>query len=187
MRLIFFKDLCAIYTHEQHSADSHKRNKCKYLSTIQKLNLEQVTRMKPQERLSTIRRGTRNLPDEQRVDPEHARGAASLVRQVRREIVDDTLKSPHSTGPKATFFEFVQDRCICKQLSNHAKKGIKFDEVVCLGHQLVDGVFYAGVSSFSMICSVFRAINGGWDFTYMGDGTFNLCHRKINAITAFQP
>ena len=185
MRLHFFETMCGIYTHEEHTADSHKTNKCTYLSTIQRINLEAATRMKPQERPSTIRRATKNLAEEMRVGPEHARGSANLVRKVRRSIVDAKLKSPHSTGPKATFFHFAQDKCIYKLLSStHSERGIKFDEVVCLGHQLVDGVFYVGVSSCSMVCNTFRAIASGWDFTYMGDGTFNLCDRKINAITA---
>ena len=80
---------------------------------------------------------------------------------------------------------FAQEKCIYKLLSStHSERGIKFDEVVCLGHQLVDGVFYVGMSTCSMQCNVFRAISSGWDFTYMGDGTFNICDRKINAITA---
>ena len=143
-----------------------------------------VTRIKPQERPSVIRRGTRNLADELRVGPEHARGAANLCRKIRREIVAHKLKSPNSTGPKATFFHFAQDKCIYKLLSKHSKCGIKFDEVVCISHQLVDGVVYVGLSTCSMLCNVFRAIASGWDFTYMGDGTFNLCNHKINAITA---
>ena len=104
MRLEFSKDTCAIYSHGEHTMDSHKVNYGTYLSTAQKLNLEMVTRVKPQERPCVIRRGTKHLADELRVGPEHARGAANLCRKIRREMVDDTLQSPHSTGPKATFF-----------------------------------------------------------------------------------
>ena len=121
--------------------ESHKENKSKYLSSAQKMHLEMVTRVKPQERPSAIRRGTRNLAEELRVSPEHARGAANLCRKIRREMVHQKLKSPHSTGPKVTFFHFAQDKCIYKLLSNHSKGGIKFDEVVCLGHQLDDCIF----------------------------------------------
>ena len=104
MRLEFSEDTCAIYTHGEHTMESHKENKSKYLSSAKKMHLEMVTRVKPQERPSVIRRGTRNLAEELRVGPEHARGAANLCRKIRREMVDDKLKSPHSTGPKATFF-----------------------------------------------------------------------------------
>ena len=104
MRLEFSMCTCAIYTHGEHTLESHKANKCKYLRSAQKLHLEMVTRVKPQERPSAIRRGTKNLAEVLRVGPEHAKGAANFCRKIPREMVDDKLKSPHSTGPKATFF-----------------------------------------------------------------------------------
>ena len=136
--------------------ESHKANKCKYLTCAQKLYLEMVTTEQQQERPSPISGGKRNLAEELGVCSEHARGSAKEGRKIRRERVADNLKSPHTTGPKAIFLEFALDKCIYKLLSNHGKSGIKFDQVVCLGHQVDDGVFYVGVSTCSMVCNVFE-------------------------------
>ena len=56
MKLVSEQELCAIYRHSVHEVDSHKINKCKYLNASQKLHLEHVTRTKPTELPSTIRR-----------------------------------------------------------------------------------------------------------------------------------
>ena len=115
-----------IYTtsNVEHNADSHKKNKCKYLNASQKLDLEMFARIKPSEILSTIRCGASNLAEEQRVGPKHARAVGNLVRETRRQIVDDKLKSAHPTGPKRTQ-DYIQSICqgpMFLQVSQHAEE-----------------------------------------------------------------
>ena len=112
------------------------------------------------------------MAEELGVSSEDAIGAAKEGGKIRRERVADNME------PKAIFLDFALDKCTYKILSNHEIGGIKFDQVVCLGHQLDDGVFYVGVSTCSMVCNVFRGIASGWDFTYMGDGTLHLRHHR---------
>ena len=135
MRLEFSEDTCAIYTHGEHTMESHKANKCKYLTSAQKLYLEMVTTEQPQERPSPISSGKRNLAEDLGVCSEHARGAAKEGGKIRRESVADNME------PKAIFLDFALDKCIYKLLSNHGEKGIEFYQVVCLGHQLDNSVF----------------------------------------------
>ena len=58
---------------------SHKANKCKYLSSAVKLHLEMVTTEQLQERRSRISGGKRNLTEELGVCSEAAIGAAKAV------------------------------------------------------------------------------------------------------------
>ena len=148
------------------------------------MHLEMVTRVKSQERPSAIRRGTKNLAEELRVGPEHVRGFTNLCRKIRRKMVDDKLQSLHSTGPKATFFHFAQDKCIYKLLSKHSECGIKFDEVVCIGNQLVDCVVYVGVST----CSIAECCAMSFERLRV-DGTLRTWAMKLSiyAITKSTP
>ena len=190
LKLKYGKTECAIFRHGKHEQDSHKENKSKYLNTAQKLFIEGATKCKPMELPCTIRRGTYNLPEEQRIGPEHQRGLGNLVRKVRKTVIDGVLQSDGETaGPKATLLKFARKNCMYKLLDKHRRSDaddhcLKLDEVFCIGHQLDDGVLYLGVSSFSLIMNNFRQINSGHDFVYMGDGTFNLCDHKLCALTA---
>ena len=105
-------------------------------------------------------------------------GAAKAGGTIRRK------KAVGNTQSKSFFHDFAVQKCIYKLLSNHETCGINLDQVVCLGHQFDDGVFYLGLSTFSMVCNVFRGIASGWDFTYMGDGALKLFDEKMYAIFA---
>ena len=108
LKLKYGKTECAIFRHGKHEQDSHKENTSKYLNTAQKLFIEGATKCKPMELPCTIRRGTYNLPEEQRIGPEHQRGLGNLVRKVRKTVIDGVLQSDGETaGPKATLLKFA--------------------------------------------------------------------------------
>jgi len=190
LKLKYGRELCAIFRHGQHQEDSHKQNKSKYLSSSQKLFIENATKSKPMELPRAIRRGTYNLTEDQRIGPEYQRDVENLVRKVRKTVIDGVLQNNGETsGPKETFLKFARKNCVYKILDKHMQSDsndhlLRLDDVVCIGHQLDDGVLYLGVSSFSLVLNSFRQINSGHDFTYMGDGTFNLCDHKFCALTA---
>ena len=82
-----------------------------------------------------------------------------------------------NAGPKKTFLKFARKNCVYKIFDKHMQSAaddhlLRLDDVVCIGHQLDDGVLYLGVSSFSLIMNNFRQINSGHDYVYMGGGTF---------------
>ena len=162
------------FRHGKHEQDSHKENKSKYLNTAQKLFIETATKCKPMELPNTIRRGTYNLPDDQRIGPEHQRGLGNLVWKVRKTVIDGVLQRDGETaGPKETLLKFNRKNCVYKILDKHRHSAaddhcLKLDEVFCIGYQLDDGVLYLSVSSFSLIMNNFRQINSGHDFVYMG-------------------
>ena len=105
MRLEFSKDTCAIYTNEEHTMESHKKNKSKYLSSAQKMHLEMVTRVKPQERPSVIRRGTRNLAEELHVGPEHVRSREFMSKKSQGNCGSEIEKSTFN-WTQGNFFSF---------------------------------------------------------------------------------
>ena len=136
---------------------------------------------------STLRRGTYNLSQQQRIGPEHHRAVGGFVRKVRRHIVDEVLGTQHAPGPKACMKQLAAQKCLYKLLAKHndprTKQDVKYDDVICLGSQFNNGVLYLCLSTVSMLMNVFRSINSGWPVTWMGDGTFNLCDHKLCVLT----
>ena len=172
IRLEFSKKTCAIYSHGQHTMQSHMENNCKYVGNAQKMQLEMVTTEQPQKRRSRISGGKRDLSEELGGSSEDAIGGAqafSCEDGIGAAMPGGTIRRKTVVGntePKSIFHDFAMEKCIYRLLSNNEKGGINLDQVVCLGHQLDDGVFYVGLSTCSMVCNVFRAIASGWDFTY---------------------
>ena len=158
IRLEFSENKCAIYGTMQ----SHKEKIWKHTGRDDLMQQKQ-----PPKRCSRKSGGKRNLFEElggssedgiggaKAFSCEDGFGAAKAGGTIRRK------KAVGNTQSKSFFHDFAVQKCIYKLLSNHETCGINLDQVVCLGHQFDDGVFYLGLLTCSMVCNVFRAIASG--------------------------
>ena len=61
---------------------------------------------------------------------------------------------------------------------------VKIDDVICLGHQLSDGVVFVALTTFSLSLNMFRTLNSGHPVVYQGDSTFKIAAEDLCLTTA---
>ena len=88
----------------------------------------------------------------------------------------------------ASLVKLSREKCIYRYIRlfhGGCPRGIlKLDDIVCLGSQFDDGVVYICLTTVSLLCNVFRAVNGGWRITWMGDAIWTVMDDGVKILRA---
>ena len=132
-----------IYRRGIHDLDDHRNYVGKRMSLEQKNYVAAAAKCNPNTLPSTARRGSYNLQDEaMRIGPEHSRAVANLVRLCRHEFEAEKLGvSTTKWKSKAVLRQIATTADAYDVLRLHSGgRPVKIHDVICLGHQLSDGV-----------------------------------------------
>ena len=188
LKLVTTTSELIIYRLGIHERADHSVYVGKRLSKEQKKFVQSAVKCNPSTLPSTVRRGSHNLDDAaMHIMPKHRRAVANLVAICRQEFHEKKLGvATTKWGPKAVLRHIATtaDAYDVLRLHSGGRHPVKLDDVICLGHQISDGVVFVSLSTFSLSLNLFRALNSAHPVVYQGDSTFKIAKEELCITTA---
>ena len=188
LKLVTTTSELIIYRLGIHERADHSVYVGKRLSKEQKKFVQSAVKCNPSTLPSTVRRGSHNLDDAaMHIMPKHRRAVANLVAICRQEFHEKKLGvATTKWGPKAVLRHIATtaDAYDVLRLHSGGRHPVKLDDVICLGHQISDGVVFVSLSTFSLSLNMFSTLNSAHPVVYQGDSTFKIAKEELCITTA---